>query len=88
VQPGNSGSALVDYNGQLIGVVSGSLNQAMMLSESGNTAQNVNFAIESDLLAKFLDKGGFSYVSHDEQTNFEEASKSAVEYTNQVLCYK
>jgi len=88
VQPGNSGGAVVDYKGQLLGVVSGSLNQAMMLSEAGTTSQNVNFAIDTSLLATFLDNGGFAYSANTASPNFEEASKNAVEYTNQVLCYK
>lgn len=88
VQPGNSGGAVVDYSGQLLGVVSGSLNQAMMLNRTGTTSQNVNFAISTPLLVKFLDKGQFSYSSGNESSNFEQASQRAVEYTNQVLCYK
>ncbi|MFS1701643.1 S1 family peptidase [Alteromonas sp. AMM-1] len=88
VQPGNSGGAVVDYSGQLLGVVSGSLNQRMMLNSAGTTSQNVNFAIGTSLLAKFLTKGGFSFSTSEPAPNFEEASKLAVEYTNQVLCYK
>lgn len=88
VQPGNSGGAVVDYSGQLLGVVSGSLNQRMMLNSAGTTSQNVNFAIGTSLLAKFLTKGGFSFSASEPAPNFEEASKLAVEYTNQVLCYK
>ncbi len=88
VQPGNSGGAVVDYSGQLLGVVSGSLNQRMMLTNAGTTSQNVNFAIGTSLLAKFLSKGGFSYSTNAPAASFEEASKQAVEYTNQVLCYQ
>ncbi|GEA12633.1 serine protease [Alteromonas sp. KUL49] len=87
IQPGNSGGAVVGFKGQLLGVVSGTLNQAMMLSESGTTSQNVNFAIDNVLLTKFLDNGGFSYSAQEDAPDFESASKSAVEYTNQVLCY-
>lgn len=88
VQPGNSGGAVVDYKGQLLGVVSGSLNQAMMLTAQGTTSQNVNFAIDASLLTIFLEKGGFTYSAQNDLPNFEEASKQAVEYTNQVLCYQ
>ncbi len=88
IQPGNSGGAVVDFKGHLLGVVSGTLNQSMMLSESGTTSQNVNFAIDTSLLTKFLDNGGFNYSAQENAPDFEAASKAAVEYTNQVLCYQ
>lgn len=87
VQPGSSGGAIVDYKGNLIGVVSGSLNQAAMLRETEVTAQNLNFGVELGLLKKFLDKKEIQYATADSNVNFEKASADAVEYTNQVLCY-
>ena len=88
VQPGNSGGAVVDYKGNLVGVVSASLNQGMLLQETGTTAQNVNFGVDLSLLKKFLDSKQVSYQMQEGESNFELASKDAVDYTNQVLCYR
>ncbi len=88
VQPGNSGGAIVDYQGRLVGVVSSSLNQEMMLKESGTTSQNVNFGVDLQLVKKFFGKHGVDYALADSTLNFEQASQDAVEYTVQILCYQ
>lgn len=88
IQPGNSGGAITDYKGNLVGVVSSSLNQAMMLKQSGTTAQNVNFGVDNQLLLSFLDKNDVNYLKSTGNSNFEQASADAVEYSNQILCYK
>jgi S1-C subfamily serine protease len=54
VQPGNSGGPLLDVNGQVVGIVSGRLNDIVVLKESGSLPQNVNFAIHGGLAASFL----------------------------------
>lgn len=88
IQPGNSGGAIVDYSGNLVGVVTSSLNQRMMLSNTGTVSQNVNFGLDVKMLKKFLNKENVLYVTKNTPKDFEAASVSAIEYTNQVLCYK
>lgn len=88
IQPGNSGSPVIDYQGNLRGLVTSTLNQKIMLEEKGNSAQNVNFAVNLNLLRKFLDKNQIEYDTRDKQGSFEQASADAVKYTNQILCYK
>lgn len=88
IQPGNSGGAITDYQGHLMGVVSSTLNQAMMLKQSGTTAQNLNFGIETSMLQRFLNKHEVNYNQGKSDSNFEIASADAVEYSNQILCYK
>lgn len=87
VQPGNSGGAIVDYKGNLVGVVSSSLNQSMLLKETGTTSQNVNFGVDLSLVKKFFEKSQVNFQPSEGRGNFESASAEAVEYTNQVLCY-
>jgi TPR repeat protein len=55
VQPGNSGSALVDAHGNVVGIVSAKLNVAAALAVSGVLPENVNYAVKSSFLLKFLE---------------------------------
>ena len=55
LQPGNSGGALVDEHGNVIGVVVAKLSQKAALATSGSLAENVNYAIKSSYLLSFLE---------------------------------
>ena len=55
IQPGNSGGALVDERGNVIGVVVATLNQKAAIATSGTLAQNVNYAVKSSYLLTFLE---------------------------------
>jgi TPR repeat protein len=55
VQPGNSGGALVDDRGNVIGIVSAKLDASAALAVSGSLPENVNYAVKSSLLLSFLE---------------------------------
>jgi S1-C subfamily serine protease len=55
VQPGNSGGALVDERGNVVGVVTAQLSQKAALESSGTLAQSVNYAVKSSYLLGFLE---------------------------------
>jgi S1-C subfamily serine protease len=55
VQPGNSGGALVDAHGNVVGIVSAKLDPATALEASGALPENVNYAIKSSFLLGFLE---------------------------------
>ncbi len=55
VQPGNSGGALVDERGNVVGVVSAKLNARAALAASGSMPENVNYAVKSSFLLSFLE---------------------------------
>ena len=55
VQPGNSGGALVDEHGNVVGIVSAKLDAATALAASGALPENVNYAVKSSLLLSFLE---------------------------------
>lgn len=55
VQPGNSGGALVDARGNVIGIVSAKLDASAALASSGALPENVNYAVKSSLLLSFLE---------------------------------
>jgi S1-C subfamily serine protease len=54
VQPGNSGGPLVDLRGDVQGVIVARLDENAALMSVGSLPQNVNYAIKSQLLRKFL----------------------------------
>jgi len=56
IQPGSSGSPLLDQNGALLGVISSVL----------HNTQNMNFAIRSALVMALLDAAGINYQVADE----------------------
>ena len=55
VQPGNSGGALVDEHGNVVGVVCAKLSAKEALSRSGALPENVNYAVKSSFLLGFLE---------------------------------
>jgi TPR repeat protein len=55
VQPGNSGSALVDERGNVVGIVSGKLDASVALAASGALPENVNYAVKSSFVLSFLE---------------------------------
>jgi S1-C subfamily serine protease len=55
VQPGNSGGALVDECGNVVGVVSAKLNARAALAASGALPEYVNYAVKSSFLLNFLE---------------------------------
>lgn len=55
MQPGNSGGALVDEHGNVVGVVSAKLNASAALRSSGSSPENVNYAVKSSYLLSFLE---------------------------------
>ncbi|HEY7986743.1 MAG TPA: serine protease [Methylophilaceae bacterium] len=58
IQSGNSGSPLLNQNGEVIGVVSSKLNDANMLKERGELPQNVNFAVKQSYLQPLIESAG------------------------------
>ena len=56
VQPGNSGGALIDEDGNVVGVVVARLNALKLLATTGNLPQNVNYAVKSTRLLSLLEE--------------------------------
>jgi S1-C subfamily serine protease len=60
IQPGNSGGALVDRAGALVGVVTSKFSDTAALKIAGFVPQGVNFAIRKEIAAAFLESQGIS----------------------------
>jgi len=91
VQPGNSGGALVDAHGNVVGIVAAKLNAAAALDATGALPENVNYAVKSSLLLSFLesvpDVSGKVKDPNTKDAPFEDVVKSAQDAAVLVLVY-
>jgi hypothetical protein len=91
VQPGNSGGALVDEHGNVVGIVSAKLNARAALAESGALPENVNYAVKSSFLLSFLESTPDVANKLKEPVTadrkFEDVVKSAQQAAVLVLVY-
>jgi S1-C subfamily serine protease len=89
LQPGNSGGALVDGRGNVVGIVSAKLDANAALLTSGALPENVNYAIKSSFLLNLLDSvpelAGKLKAPDTGPREFEAVVKSAEQATVLVL---
>ena len=91
VQPGNSGGALVDARGNVVGIVAAKLDASAALAATGSLPENVNYAVKSSLLLSFLesvpDVAAKLKEPNTKDESFEEVVKSAQSAAVLVLVY-
>jgi len=90
IQPGNSGGPLLDQSGNLVGVVTASLNAVKMAKHTGDIPQNVNFAIKTSLVRNMLDARGIHYNTATSEMEMGTADifDRAKIFTVPVVCWK
>jgi len=91
VQPGNSGGALVDERGNVVGVVAAKLSARAALAASGALPENVNYAVKSSFLLGFLESVPEVVAKlkkpETKERKFEDVVKSAEQAAVLVLVY-
>ena len=95
MQPGNSGGALVDERGNVVGVVSAKLSARAALAASGVLPENVNYAVKSSFLLSFLESVpevsakvlADGHNANTKERKFEDVVKSAEQAAVLVLVY-
>jgi S1-C subfamily serine protease len=88
IQPGASGGPVVDLRGNVVGVAVGTLN-AGELMKSGVLPQNVNFALESRHVAKFLHQNAIAFErAADVRAAGEVAIEELLPSVVSVKCYQ
>ena len=92
IQPGSSGSPVMNKKGQVVGVVSMKLSDSVMAKHTGTLPQNVNFAISGQTLKAFLDahnvpyKTGGSFFAWEK--SLADLGDEARTWTTVVECWK
>lgn len=71
IQPGNSGSPVVNDSGVVIGIASASLNQSEAIKATGTLAQNVNYAVKIAYALPMLVSNGVEYIESSRQNSKE-----------------
>ena len=91
VQPGNSGGALVNERGNVVGIVAAKLDASAALAASGQLPENVNYAVKSSLLLSFLesvpDVDAKLKTPNTNDEKFEDVVKAAQNAAVLVLVY-
>ncbi len=92
IQPGSSGSPVLNKKGVVVGVVSMKLDDMKMAKATGQIGQNVNFAINGQTLKTFLDTHKVEYRSGGGLLSFEKSTADladeARKWTLVLECWK
>src|SRR3989344_196759 len=92
IQPGSSGSPVMDKKGHVVGVVSMKLSDLAMAKYTGSLPQNVNFAINGQTLKGFLDSNNVPYKTGGSLFAWEKSladlGDEARKWTTVVECWK
>lgn len=88
IQPGSSGGPLLDARGQVIGVVSSSIDALKVAKFTGDIPQNINFAIKESVAKEFLQSHDIPYTEGKvgAAISAADAGEIAKNYSVQLKC--
>jgi S1-C subfamily serine protease len=89
IQPGNSGGAVLDESGLVIGVVVSKLDAASLQRAVGDIPQNINFAIKSSVAQNFLEANGVRITEKPPgpAKRVKDIAAEAVAFTVLLACF-
>jgi hypothetical protein len=90
VQPGNSGSPLLDASGAVAGIVVAKLNGLRIAKRTGTMPENVNFAVNAKYARALLERSGESYqtIATEETLSPPAIAERALKFTVLVQCFR
>jgi len=88
-QPGNSGGPLLDSSGNVVGVAIKILSKKYA-DATGHIAQNVNFAVKSNIVENFLQSNKIPFQTADstEKLELPDIAEKAEAFTVLVGCWE
>jgi len=87
IQPGSSGGPIVSDKGEVIGIVTSTLN-SKSLAEKGVLSQNVNFGLDIKYFKMFLDKNKIKYSNFNQKNSQLTDAEVALASTVQLACFQ
>jgi len=79
IQPGNSGGPLMNKKGDVVGIVTSTINSLSTLMTAGHAPQNVNYAVKSDyalpLIRTYVNGKTTNVISDPPNANFVDTVK-------------
>jgi hypothetical protein len=87
VQPGSSGGPIVGEQGDVLGIVTSTLNTAA-LAKKGVLSQNINFGLKLQHFRKFLNKHNIQYQDFSKKDKGKTDAEIALASTVQIACYQ
>ncbi len=90
IQPGNSGGPLLDFSGNVVGIISSRISDLAIAEATGSLPQNINFAIKSAIIQEFLGAHRVDYTNGQSVTKLDPADVGEMATKSTVLleCYK
>ena len=91
IQPGSSGSPVLNKTGEVVGVVSMKLSDSKMAKATGQVGQTVNFAVNGQTLKTFLDAHKIKYSTggyFSREKSTADLADEARKWTLVVECWK
>lgn len=92
IQPGSSGSPVMDKKGDIVGIVSMKLDDTKMAKVTGSIGQTVNFAINGQTVKTFLETNNVPYKTgggfFSMEKNNADIAEEAKKWTVLVECWK